>query len=188
MHLLDLKYCVPAVGRHHAFSPRFGWPAKAHAALRTDPLVFTRSDAPVALGVGSSMVGPMRFWSRAFGLIHEARRTRPRLAYPTPRGHWLLDDDGADPYLENPGTLWLLHRWLLRAQPRWAQTFYHLFANWWQWRFTRSELRTAVQDAAAATGWPRPGDALVGRDITALVSMYGSSSSPAGTARAIEDS
>ncbi|GDY59647.1 hypothetical protein SVIO_102700 [Streptomyces violaceusniger] len=182
-----LVSCVPAFARHNAFPPRVGWPAKVHAALRESPQALSRPDAATMLGVGSSMVKPMRFWSHSFGLIRYGERLRPRPVYPTARGHWLLDEDGADPYLEDPATLWLLHWWLLSGQPCYVPTFFHLFANWWKSRFTRSELRAAVQRAAVATGWPRPGDALISHDITALTSMYGTTSVVTYSARSVEE-
>ncbi|WP_413810581.1 DUF4007 family protein [Streptomyces sp. OE57] len=182
-----LVSCVPAFARHNAFPPRVGWPAKVHAALRESPQALSRPDAATMLGVGSSMVRPMRFWSHSFGLIRYGERLRPRPVYPTARGHWLLDEDGADPYLEDPATLWLLHWWLLSGQPCYVPTFFHLFANWWKSRFIRSELRAAVQRAAVATGWPRPGDALISHDITALTSMYGTTSVVTYSARSVEE-
>ncbi|MFD5321140.1 DUF4007 family protein [Streptomyces sp. NPDC127098] len=169
-----LAGCAPAFGRHNSFAPRLGWPAKVHAALNDDPLAFARPGATVTLGVGSSMVRPMRFWSSAFGLIEDDdHATRPRPAHPTSRGHWLLDEDGADPYLEDLGTLWLLHWWLLSAEPCLLPTFRYFFGSWWKTRFTRAELRAAVQDAAVGTGWRRPADSVVAHDITALTAMYG---------------
>ncbi|MGP4112954.1 DUF4007 family protein [Streptomyces sp. 4N509B] len=169
-----LAGCLPAFARHNGYPPRHGWLAKAHAALREDPLAFSRRDAPVTLGVGSSMVPALRFWSRAFGLIDEDERVgRHTLARPTRRGTWLLnEDEGADPYLEDPATLWLLHWWLLSARPCRVPTFRFLFGHWPSSRFTHSELRTAVQNAAITTGWPRPADRRVSRDITALTAMY----------------
>lgn len=176
-----LTGCVPSFARHGGYPPRWSWPAKVHAALREDPLALTRAEAPVSLGVGSSLVVPMRFWSLAFGLIRQDERPRglPRPAYLTDRGYWLLDEEeGADPYLEDPTTLWLLHWWLLSAQPCHLPTFRYLFGTWWRSRFTHRELRTAVQEAAVATGWPRPADRSVSRDITALTSMYGTTGQP----------
>ncbi|WP_181786146.1 DUF4007 family protein [Streptomyces phytophilus] len=166
--------CVPDFGRHGSYPPRLGWLPKVHVAVGADPLVFSRPQAPVVLGVGSSMVRAMRFWSRAFGLIRIGdRRSGGHPAVATRRAAWLLDEDrGADPYLEDPGTLWLLHWWLLSARPCHVPTFRLLFGQWWRWHFLRSELRYAVRTAAVAAGWREPADSLINRDITALIAMY----------------
>ena len=72
------------------------------------------------LGVGKNMVNAMRYWSKAFKLTQEHAHGDPstgaRLAAPTWRARWLLDENGADPYLEDTGSLWLLHWWLLSAR------------------------------------------------------------------------
>ncbi|MEO3852574.1 DUF4007 family protein [Streptomyces sp. B8F3] len=169
-----LERRAPYFGRHGSYPPRLGWLPKVHAAVRADPLVFSRSQAPVVLGVGSSMVRAMRFWSHAFGLIRLGhRRSGTRPATVTRRAAWLLDEDlGADPYLEDPGTLWLLHWWLLSAHPCHVPTFRFTFGQWWRTRFPRSELRHAVRSAAVATGWREPSESLITRDITALIAMY----------------
>ena len=177
-----LANCVPAFGRHGSYPLRLGWLAKAHSAVRDDPLVFSHPDAPVVLGVGKSMVRAIRFWSRAFGLTHDGDRSvGGRLATVTERGWWLMDEDqGADPYLEDRATLWLLHWWLLTARPCHVPTFRFLFGHWWMTRFTRGELRLAVQRAAVATGWRQPSKSLITRDITALTAMYACHRPPGG--------
>ncbi|MDT0307226.1 DUF4007 family protein [Streptomyces sp. DSM 44917] len=169
-----LSGCVPAFGRHGSYPIRLGWLAKVYSALREDPLAFSRPQAPVVLGVGASMVRAMRFWSRAAGLIRDGKRTAAgRPAILTRRGTWLLDDEhGADPYLDDPATLWLLHWWLLSARPCHLPTARFLFGHWWKSRFTRADLRAAVQRAARLSGWREPSPRLVGRDITALTARY----------------
>lgn len=66
---------------------------------------FNDSLAVVKLGVGKNMVGSIRFWYNAFGLNRESK-TR-----------WIADflygEQGRDPYMEDEGTLWLLHYLLI---------------------------------------------------------------------------
>ena len=95
-----------AFGRHESFPLRFGWIAKGLRALRDDPTVFTREDATVVLGVGKNMVSSIRHW------LHAATLAQPR---PDGRGHeeteiarTAFNGDG-HPYLEDDGTIWLLH-------------------------------------------------------------------------------
>lgn len=79
-------------------------------------VVFTSPDAVAALGVGKNMVASIRFWSRAFGLsVNDT---------PTSFAVSIFDSErGYDPYLEDEGTLWLLHYYLLTKQ---VASLYHL--------------------------------------------------------------
>ncbi|MEY9839528.1 DUF4007 family protein [Streptacidiphilus sp. EB103A] len=158
--------------RHRTYAPRYGWLLRFHQALLEDPATVTRPDAPVLLGTGSSMVAAMAFWSQAFGLSHHHPAAERGVLAPTARGHWLLDESGADPYLELEPTLWLLHYWLVSAPCR-VPTWHYLFGHCGASRISRSQLVERVQLAAAESGWPRPSGAAVDRDVACLVSMYG---------------
>ena len=63
---------------------------------------FSDSDSVVELGVGKNMVSSIRFWMKAFNLISLDDQL-------TPFAHKLLADEGFDPFLEDEGSLWLLH-------------------------------------------------------------------------------
>jgi hypothetical protein len=146
---------------------------KVHTALQDDPHVFQRPDAPLILGVGSSMVASMRFWAGAFGLVEEDTEGPPGAAAPTARGRWLLDEeDGADPYLEDQASLWLLHWWLLTGTPCHVPSWYFVFAVYGRSRFTRAELLSSIQRAVVRSGWRPPADDTVRRDIACLATMY----------------
>ena len=82
----------------------------------TEGVNFTSSEAVAALGVGKNMVASIRFWSRAFGLnINDT---------PTPFAISIFDSEhGYDPYLEDEGSLWLLHYFLITKK---IASIYHL--------------------------------------------------------------
>src|SRR5262249_11639912 len=107
----------PTFARHETFHPRYGWFRKAYRFAALDPLVFGRDDAPVVIGVGKNMVRAIRFWGLAAKVFVEdptpANRRSPGVV-PTRMGNAIFGHDGWDPYMEDPGTLWLLH-WLLLA-------------------------------------------------------------------------
>ncbi|MGW5266932.1 DUF4007 family protein [Microbispora sp. NPDC004025] len=115
----------PKFSRHETFAPRFGWLHKAHTEIVRDGTrgsdIFHRDNAPVLLGVGKNMVNAIRFWMQAFKLTREHPHPDPAnrayVASPTWRAEWLLGGNGADPYLEDSGSLWLLHWWLLSSEP-----------------------------------------------------------------------
>jgi hypothetical protein len=107
--------------RHETFHPRYGWLRKAYDAAHRGPDEFLRADATTRLGVGKNMVRAIRYWGVAFKVIEEVRsEVNPRLTavVVSEFGDRLLDErHGWDPYLEEPGSLWLLHWQLLRAVP-----------------------------------------------------------------------
>ncbi len=118
--------------RHETFCPRYGWLKKGYDGVAGfldlngadsqsgDPAIFDRDDAIEILGVGKNMVRSIRFWCVAFHVIAPKDKADvPKvsgLMQPAPLGKALLADDGWDPYLEDPASLWLLH-WNLFVPP-----------------------------------------------------------------------
>ncbi|MGH8465399.1 MAG: DUF4007 family protein [Pseudomonas sp.] len=98
---------------HESFACRYGWLPKFYDLLTTDPASVRHDEqVMVSLGIGRNMVKSVRFWAQAFGLMEDGGKPSPT---PTPFAHWLLDPkNGEDPYLEDVGSIWLLH-WRLTA-------------------------------------------------------------------------
>ncbi|TRW14499.1 DUF4007 family protein [Glacieibacterium frigidum] len=92
---------------HESFAVRYGWLPKVYEAVMHDPEIFVDDErAILMLGLGKNMVRSIRFWGDAFGVT----RTEGRVVRPTGFGRRLLDPDlGADPFLEDIGSLWRLH-------------------------------------------------------------------------------
>ena len=87
---------------HESFQCRSLWLKKGYDFVTTGNS-FVSEEAVVELGVGKNMVNAIRYWMKAFGLTTETDK-------PTQLAQKLLNDvDGWDPYLEDLGTLWLLH-------------------------------------------------------------------------------
>lgn len=63
--------------------------------------------AVVELGVGKNMVNSIRYWSKAFNIINENDIV-------TEFGTKIFSENGLDPYLEDNGTIWLLHYNLIK--------------------------------------------------------------------------
>jgi len=107
---------------HESFQCRNLWLKKGYefaAANKT----FTDDLAVVDLGVGKNMVSSIKFWLKAFELLNEDD-TVQELA------QMILDENGRDPYLEDIGTLWLLHYHLVTSnQGKEKETIYSLFFN-----------------------------------------------------------
>lgn len=83
---------------------------------------FNAPDAVVRLGVGKNMVSSIRYWMKAFSLTQNDSLTD--IAY------YLFDDkSGVDPFMEDLGSLWLLH-FLLVAKGE---------ATIYNWLFTKTQ-------------------------------------------------
>jgi hypothetical protein len=88
---------------HESFQCRSLWLKKGYD-FASAGYSFNDESAVVELGVGKNMVNAIRYWMRAFGL------TKPDSDEPNELAHKLFNDaDGWDCYLEDLGTLWLLH-------------------------------------------------------------------------------
>ena len=93
---------------HETFHCRHFWLKKGYDFL-IDGNKFNQDDAVVKLGVGKNMVASIRFWLKAFDLINEDET-------PSYFAQYLFGENGKDPYLEDPASLWLLHYMLIRKE------------------------------------------------------------------------
>jgi Protein of unknown function (DUF4007) len=165
--------------RHETFAPRFGWLHKAYMQVKTNPDVFLAPDATVDLGVGKNMVYAMRYWSKAFKLTKEHYGedpgSRAMVASPTWEARWLLDEAGADPYLEEPGSLWLLHWWLLSSKAEaksWAPSWYVAFHLAPFSRFTIPELTKVIVRHVNFSYPEGPVESSIVKDVECITKMY----------------
>jgi len=92
---------------HETFHCRPFWLKKGYDFL-DQKRRFTDEDAVAYLGVGKNMVTAIRFWMRAFEMANDSGLTE--------LGKRLLSDKGWDPYLEDIGSLWLLHYHMVKGQ------------------------------------------------------------------------
>ena len=161
--------------RHETFHPRYGWFRKAYAYVGDDPRIFARQDAPVRMGVGKNMVRAIRFWGTAAKLIEEnpdSRSRRSASMVQTPLGDRLFGEDGWDPYMEEPATLWLLH-WLLLAPPCWLPVWWVAFNQFHAVEFDEGELeRVILTQLQIAADWKEPHRSSIRKDIRALFRTY----------------
>lgn len=109
---------------HQSFALRIAWLPKSIALLSrgVDPFQDPKQGTQV-LGLGKNMVESLACWVDFFGVIRSGEKGRE----PTDFGRLVLGPEGFDPYLEDEGTLWLLHWQGTAAATR------RLFA--WHWLF-----------------------------------------------------
>jgi hypothetical protein len=165
---------------HETFPFRYAWLKKGLDAVISDPAVFNRDEAMTVLGVGKNMVRSIRHWCLAAGVIEEVTLPKSRTSQlqPTGIGIALFADDGWDPYLEDPATLWLLH-WQLASTIRRASTWYWAFSHVHEPEFTKDALFSALSTWAVAAGVKRISPASLRRDIDCFLRTYVPSHKPA---------
>jgi hypothetical protein len=171
---------VPQIfARHETFHPRYGWLKKGFDAASRNSHIFSSDNAHIELGVGKNMVKAIRYWSFAFKLIDEVQQNgqRSRTYVPSELGKKLLGEDGWDPYIEDPATLWLLH-WNLLKPPCHATAWYATFNYFHQNIFTADDLLEAIKDySEQASKKSRATDSSINKDVHCLLRMYTASSS-----------
>jgi hypothetical protein len=93
---------------HESFQCRQVWLKKGYDFL-ISANSFQSDDAVFKLGVGKNMVLSINFWMKALNLIDEQSHELTDLS------HFLFSEKGADPYLEDIGSIWLLHYFLVKT-------------------------------------------------------------------------
>jgi hypothetical protein len=162
-----------AVGRfsgHESFTLRNTWLTKGVLECAEDPHVFAREDALVKLGVGKNMVDAIRYWCLAARVLEE--KPDERGCYqPTDIGRKIfLEHGGWDPFLEDSGTVWLLH-WLLGTHREYATTIYYAFNELHVLEFTRDSLEKSLAALADKLN-ARATANTIRRDVNVFVRSY----------------
>jgi hypothetical protein len=123
---------------HDSFVCKHLWLKKGYDYL-LDNKNFSSESAVVDLGVGKNMVNSISYWLKSFGLIDEKGK-------PNELSQYIFGKKtGVDPYIENLGTIWLLHYKLIETN---KASIYNLVFN--QFRkgraeFTKEQLLTFVK-------------------------------------------
>lgn len=150
---------------HESFFCKSLWLKKGYDAVK-DGMNFNSPDAVAQLGVGKNMVSSIKYWMKSFGLLDDKGLTS--------LAHYLFDDEfGKDPYIEDIGTLWLLHYRLLKE--RVASIYYLTFWGFKREKneFTREQLLTFIRRKCIASGQKNVyNENTVKKDIKTLLQMY----------------
>lgn len=101
---------------HDSFQCKDLWLKKGYDFV-SDNKMFSDTSSVVDLGVGRNMVSSIRYWLKSFGITNEDGQS-------TEFADKLFHNDGYDPYIENFGTLWLLHYKIVTLK---IATIYNLF-------------------------------------------------------------
>lgn len=159
---------------HETFPFRYAWLKKGVDAVAGRQEFFSDEEAAmVELGVGKNMVRSIKHWCLATAMIEDApagkgKRSAHRVSA---LGQLLLDDEGLDPFLEDPATLWLLH-WQLASSPNRATTWFWAFSHVHDPEFSKQDLAEQLQAWTQAAGYKRVSPASLRRDVDCFLRTY----------------
>ena len=151
---------------HESFYCKSLWLKKGYDFI-SENKDFNAPNAVVELGIGKNMVSSLRFWMRAFGLFYEGKSTLI--------ADYLFDNQtGKDPYIEDLGTLWLLHYLLIKSDL--ASIYKLFFIDFHKEKnneFTREQLLYFLKRKNAETSYGHLfNENTVKRDINVLFQNY----------------
>jgi len=117
------------------------------------------------LGVGKNMVGSIRYWLRSFGLVDssEINKNIAQLIFH--------EVEGKDPYLEDMGSIWLLHFLLVTSE---KASIYSLVFNHFRKEkmdFNREQLQSFVETKCQSKGFNYNSNSIK-RDIGVFINNY----------------
>jgi hypothetical protein len=152
----------PVFARHETFTPRYGWLKKGFDFSNLESGIYTAEFAPVQLGVGKNMVRSIRYWCNAFKVLQQDQ--------PTEFGKQLFSQEGYDPYLENPASLWLLH-WNLLKPPCDAASWYYTFNLFRGGEFYPQDLTAGLRSYQTELSKSTAQSSLT-KDVNCILRMY----------------
>lgn len=122
---------------HDTFFIRKGWLYKGMKNVKKDPAVFmgVNGNPMDILGIGANRVKALRYWLQAVELTSEPDKGR-RSQSLTDFGEVVFENDK---YIEEIGTLWLLHYKLARNVNE-ATAWYYFFNEFKLQEFTRDDF------------------------------------------------
>ncbi|MBL4830865.1 MAG: DUF4007 family protein [Aliivibrio sp.] len=164
---------TPHFSGHESFHLRYGWLKKAYDEVKKtldlggDPVkTFTDDDAIARFGVGKNMVAAIRFWATACGVLSY----KDQKVGLGKLGTELIDDNGSDPYLEDPSSLWLIH-WNLASNGK-RTSYFWAFNYFNENSFTKRVMEKKLLGFAEQYGWKKPNHSTVDKDLSVLLNTY----------------
>lgn len=168
---------------HQSYHCRYTWLTKGVVRCDEDPHIFKEEDALVRLGVGKNMVDAIRHWCMATQVLELDSSLDNNLGshlQPTSLGRKIfLDGGGWDPYLEDVGTVWLLH-YLLATNPDWATTAYFAFNQMPGLDFSRDSLHKDLVHLDTRVSTRPSSENSIRRDVNVFIRTYVSTQNQVG--------
>ena len=147
---------------HQTFAFRYGWLEKGISFVKSG-MSFSDEKAVVELGVGKNMVASIKYWLEMFGLVNDGEVSDFALR--------MFDEEmGWDPFLEDNGSLWLLH-WKLMSENNGISAGHVIFSHMHKPEFTKQDVaKTALKLFGHEKGMPSNNTLL--RDIDCYLRSY----------------
>jgi hypothetical protein len=181
--LLNSKDYRAQFSGHETFPLRQLWLRKAYDEVApfkdgAPKAIFSDPDAIARFGVGKNMVSAIRHWAIACDVIREIDD-----GYEVGDvGRYLFSRRGADPYLEYPASIWLLH-WHLAGEGRRSTTWYWLFNHVPGPVFERDDVVRGLKGYCEDRKRGRSSAATLVRDVDVCLRSY----APKVAAGSVED-
>lgn len=184
--LYDKNY-KPKFSGHETFPLRYGWLKKVYDRVsetereNNNKLLCWGDDAIAQFGVGKNMVASMRYWANVVGIVEEPSGTN-QIVRTTKFGQFLFDNNEADPYLEHPTSLWLIH-WQLATAWKKMTTWCWVFSYYPAATFEREHLIKKIERLIKDQGWPSVAHTTLKNDVGCFIRTYVAQSSSAKMGR-----
>lgn len=153
---------------HETFSIRKGWLSKGMKGVVKDPSVFvSKENNPMdVLGIGSNMVKSLRYWLPAVGLSESPKGKSAQ--FLTEFGKIVYEHD---PYIEEMGTLWLIHYNLVKQQDI-ATSWYFFFNDFQLSEFSKEDFTTSLANYSKMIGGVEPPIRSLDDDFNCIINTY----------------
>lgn len=151
---------------HDTFIVRSFWPKKGYDFVKKGGK-FNSEDAVVELGVGKNMVSSIHFWMKALGLLTEDNNVTT-----TEFADFLFGKQGVDPFLEDIGSIWLLHYFLVKTE---YSSIYSLVFNELRKErsvFNKNQLSAFIKRKYAEADDNSLNQNTIDKDITVFIRLY----------------
>ena len=168
-NLSEAQTIKPVFSGHETFPLRYGWLKKVYDEVKhAESLgldakdIFNDPESISSFGVGKNMVASMRHWASYTGVLKDNRVTG--------LAEEILSEQGLDPWMEHPTTLWLLHWYLVKQR---SLITYHWFFNYYNGTaFDRKFLNEEILELCKLEGWKLPSLTTLKRDVECFIRMY----------------
>ena len=151
---------------HETFVVRTFWPKKGYDFICSEGS-FSSDEAVVGLGVGKNMVSSIGFWMKALGLYDDQTKKLTDFA------KLVFSDDGYDPFLEDIGTIWLLHYYLVKTN--YASIYSLIFNELRKERsvFNKNQLKAFIKRKYSELDDNSLNLNTIDKDISVFTRLYG---------------
>lgn len=168
----------PRFTGHDTFPLRHGWLFKATDLIKNNELI-SASDNDQAvrtieiLGVGKNMVNAIKYWAEVSKVVETRIVNRSSVQETTELGSYIFDPvTGKDPYLEDSGTLWLLHFLLcFDDEQLTAYRYFYNYSNSIYFEKTRL-VDDLLDDLVRLTGAASVNKATIKKDVDCFLATY----------------